>query len=221
MPFKPVSISLLVFCAAMPCGSVYAQTGPFGAAPVASQATAPPRAISSNAPIWGKLSPTQQQTLAPLNQTWDSLSEAHRRKWIALVENYSNMTATEQSMLRSRMVEWAELKPHEREQARLNFALSKKLPPADRSANWEAYQALSPEDKKKFAAVGTPKPAGAAVAIKPASPEKLASAPVIRNAPDARKAISGGSQLVNRNTLLPTTPKNTPEALPSNPAATN
>lgn len=192
-------------------------------APTVTQSSKPavvisPR-IANGAPTWAQLSPSQKVALEPLAQTWDSLSEAHRRKWVVLAENYANMPESEQTVLRSRMVEWAGLKPHEREQARLNFAQSKKVPAADRSANWEAYQALSPEDKKKFATAGQIKPAGAAVAVKPVPPEKLASAPVIRNAPDARKAMSEGSQNINRNTLLPVAEKKAPEGVTPSPAA--
>jgi hypothetical protein len=165
---------------------------------------------------WQKLSPQQQAALAPLAQTWNTLSDGHKRKWIALSANYSGLTRTEQETLQSRMGDWAALKPSEREQARLNFAQSKKLPAADRTATWEAYQALSPEDKKKLALEGSSKPTGAAVAIKPVAPEKLASAPVIRKATDARQALGGSSVTLNRSTLLPIPAK--PASVPTAPA---
>jgi hypothetical protein len=165
---------------------------------------------------WQTLSPQQQAALAPLAQTWNTLSDGHKRKWIALSANYSGLARAEQETLRSRMGDWASLKPSEREQARLNFAQSKKLPAADRTATWEAYQALSPEDKKKLASAGNAKPTGAAVAIKPVAPEKMASAPEIRKATDARRALGGSSLALNRSTLLPIPAK--PASAPSAPA---
>lgn len=131
-------------------------------------------------PTWSELTAVQQQTLAPLADTWRSLSEAHKRKWIALSANYPRMNAQEQAKLRGRMTEWAALSPQARNQARWNFVETKKLSPADKKAAWEAYQALPPEEKKRLAndarAVKPPAPATAA-AVRPVSPQKLARVP--------------------------------------------
>jgi hypothetical protein len=83
--------------------------------------------------------------------------------------------------MHSRMNEWVTLSPQQRAQARLNFArtkeLSKQLTPEEKKAKWETYQALSPEEKQKLAAKANPKPAGAATAVKPVAPQKLAPVP--------------------------------------------
>ena len=69
----------------------------------------------------------------------------------------------------------------QRAAARLNFAkakeLSKELTPEEKKAKWQTYQALSPEEKAKLAAKATPKPTGAATAVKPVEPQKLAVTP--------------------------------------------
>ena len=69
----------------------------------------------------------------------------------------------------------------QRAQARLNFGktkeLSRQLTPEEKKARWEAYQALSPEEKQKLAAKASPNPTGAATAVKPVSPQKLAAVP--------------------------------------------
>ncbi len=92
--------------------------------------------------------------------------------------------------MHSRMAEWASLSQQQRTQARMNFAESNKLVPkekaektATKTATWEAYQALSPEEKQKLAAKAAPKPAGAAMAIKPPLPAQLATVPATRNSP--------------------------------------
>ena len=60
-----------------------------------------PRPESS--PTWAELTPPQQQALEPLAGTWRTLSEAHKRKWLALSQNYPTMPAGERARLHSRM----------------------------------------------------------------------------------------------------------------------
>ena len=83
--------------------------------------------------------------------------------------------------MHSRMNEWVAMSPQQRAAARLNFAktkeLSKELTPDEKKAKWQTYQALSPEEKAKLAAKATPKPTGAATAVKPVEPQKLAVTP--------------------------------------------
>lgn len=128
-------------------------------------------------PAWKELTPTQHEALKPLGASWAGLSEGHKRKWIALSQNYAKMAPSEQVKLHSRMTEWAALSPQQRTQARFNFAETKAFSPDEKKAKWEAYQALSPEEKKKLAAGAARKPVGAAPAVKPVAPQKLASTP--------------------------------------------
>jgi hypothetical protein len=169
-------------------------------------ARAAPAVKAEASPIWGELNPQQQQSLAPLAVTWRTLSAAHKRKWIALSANYPTLPPTEQALLHSRMAEWAALSPQQRTQARLNFAATKAVPPIDKKAKWEAYQALPPEEKKKLAAGATaakPPPPPTAAAVQPVPQQKLTKVPTKpRKADsDARIAVSPGR--VDQNTLLP------------------
>ena len=129
-------------------------------------------------PLWIDLSESQQQALAPLAQLWPTMVEPHKRKWLALSQNFSQLSADEQSTLQSRMREWAALSPQQRTIARLNFAGAQQLPQEDKKAKWEAYQALSPEAKQKLAAQQAKPLTGAAPAVKPVAAAKLASPPV-------------------------------------------
>ena len=90
-------------------------------------------------------------------------------------------SAADQATMHSRMVEWVAMSPQQRAAARLNFAktkeLSNQLTPDEKKAKWETYQALSSEEKASLAAKATPKPAGAATAVKPVPVQKLAAAP--------------------------------------------
>ncbi|OYT93006.1 MAG: hypothetical protein CFE43_05720 [Burkholderiales bacterium PBB3] len=176
------------------------------AAPVAPSSAAVP-AVSSG-PRWSELTPAQQMTLKPLAPTWESLEPARKRKWLSLATTYPRLTAVEQEKMQSRMAEWAALSPRERAVARLNFAETKKVPPADRAANWDAYQALSPEDRQKLAAKARPAPVGAAIAPKQSTPDKVTPVPVTRHtsANDKPKG-SVVSPSIDRKTLLPQAPK--------------
>ncbi|MDE2416570.1 MAG: DUF3106 domain-containing protein [Burkholderiales bacterium] len=165
------------------------------------------------APMWSELKPSQQQSLAPLAGTWNTLSDNQRRKWIALAHNYPNLALVEQQKLHSRMAEWAALKPKDREQARWNFAETKKIAPSDLAANWEAYQALSPEVRKKLAAHAKRKPAGAAMAIMPVPTDKLAEVPKVAKSPVAKRLLIAKPESLDRHTLLPIAePRATPKA---------
>lgn len=160
-------------------------------------------------PTWQALTAAQQASLKPLAANWSGIGEGQKRKWLELSKNYPSLPAPEQAKLHSRMTEWASLSQQQRAQARLNFAETKTLSPREKAANWQAYQALSPEDRQKLAATAAPKPAGAAAAVKPVAAQKLAAVPVTRL--DTRHAAEGtlgtpGSQGVDRNTLLPHPP---------------
>ncbi|MDZ7920642.1 DUF3106 domain-containing protein [Rhodoferax sp.] len=178
--------------------------------PALAQATpaAPPKPLST--PLmalgWKDLSAVQRQSLKPLEGTWDTLNDGHKRKWIALAQNYPQLAPAEQAKMHGRMAEWAALKPRAREMARLNFAETKKVTPAERAANWEAYQALSPEEKKRLAKKTPAKPAGAAVSTKPLPPSKLTPVPVTRLSPEADRAKFTAQQAIDPNTLLPLAP---------------
>ena len=144
---------------------------------LAPKATAP--AIAK--PHWSELTPVQQQALKPLAMSWNTISAAQKRKWLEISKNYVTLPTADQATMHSRMNEWVTLSPQQRAQARLNFAktneLSKQLTPDEKKAKWDTYQALSPEEKEKLVAKGTPKTTGAATAVKPVSPQKLVAVP--------------------------------------------
>lgn len=135
----------------------------------------------TSGPTWTELTPQQKKSLAPLATHWHQVSAGQKQKWLEISKNYGALTPTEQAALNSRMTEWAALSPQERAQARLNFGktkeISKQLTAEEKSAKWKAYQALSLEEKSKLAAKASPKPKGAATAIKPVAPQKLVKIP--------------------------------------------
>ena len=120
-----------------------------------------------------------------------------KRRWIALADGYDKLSEKEQEKFRDRLQSWSSLSAVQRNQARLNFAATNKLAPDDKKAQWEAYQALSPEEREKLATGARKPPPGAALAIKPVPPEKMVVVP--RDI--ARK--DGATQPISNPTLLP------------------
>ena len=168
-----LSVILPLLCA----GVMTLAPGVVAHAQIAQPANAASATLSSR-PLWKDLSAPQQQALAPLMQLWPTMTEPHKRKWLALSQNFAQLSADEKSTLQGRMHEWAALSPQQRTTARLNFAGAQQVPQEDKRAKWEAYQALSPEAKQKLAAQQGVQPVlGAAPAVKPVPATKLATPP--------------------------------------------
>lgn len=136
----------------------------------------------SSRPYWRDLTAEQQQTLGPLAACWDGLQDLQKRKWLVIARNQGKLSPAERAVQHSRMTEWAGLSRQQREQARFNFDEVKQVPAAERKAKWEAYQALSEEEKRRLAESAAKRPQGAARTIRPVPAQKLAPVPVPRMA---------------------------------------
>ena len=144
---------------------------------------------SETGPSWESLGTAQQLALYPLAERWVMISEAQKRRWLALAVNFAALPATEQTKVHERMTEWANLSAQQRNQARLNYAVTSRLGLDDKRAQWEAYQALSDEERKALASKAAPNPHGAAPALRPVSPKKLVQVPAATQAsPDRPNA---------------------------------
>jgi Protein of unknown function (DUF3106) len=166
----------LVLVLALPMGSF--------AEPAARPARVQPPAAPLNAPpAWTTLTAAQQAALQPLAPIWHEINTSRKRKWIALSANFNRLSATEQATLHVRMGDWARLSTAERNRARLNFVETRDLSAAEKKAQWEAYQALSPAQKQQWATQAGNRPqVGAAPAITGRPTGKLANVPVTRSA---------------------------------------
>ena len=200
---------LLVSCGVLLTGNVgLAQTPTVVAAKIAP--SLPGR------PLWMDLTESQQQALAPLAQLWPTMTEPHKRKWLAVSQNFAQLTVDEQSTVQGRMREWAALSPQQRAAARLNYADAQQLLQEDKKAKWAAYQALSPEAKQKLAAQQNKPLLGAAPAVKPVAAAKLATPPTASSNKSLPRIATDQAA---PTTLLPN-PVNTTSA-PSTPATEN
>lgn len=145
-------------------------------------------------PMWKDLSPPQQVALDPLKGEWDRMETMRKQKWLDIANRYASMKPDEQLRMQERMRDWTRLTPDERRLARENYTLSKKIDKSQKSAEWEKYQQLPEEEKKKLAldAAATKKQVTnlpPATQVKPLAPSKPppagCPAGTIRNAPAA------------------------------------
>ena len=179
-----------------------------------AEALAPARSTGSNeahstetrvlasGPAWSALEPGQRQALQPLAARWALLSELQKRRWLVLAQTFATLSEAEQAKLHNRMSEWASLSAQQRNQARLNFATANKLAPDNKRAQWEAYQALSAEEKRRLAAANAnPRPKGAATALRPVPARKLVRVPA---------AIASNANRANPPKIPPQAPASSP-----------
>ncbi len=177
--FLPVLGALRVTALLMTGAIFFAHAAPAQhSAQAAKVATA--KTTASSRPYWRDLTAEQQKTLGPLSALWDTLPELQKRKWLIISRNQARLSPEERAVQHGRMTEWASLSRQQREQARFNFDEVKQVPAAERKAKWEAYQALSIEEKRRLADAAAKRPKGAAGTIRPVSPEKLAPVPATR-----------------------------------------
>lgn len=182
-----------------------AQTATATGSPTASGAV-----TLTNRPQWHELTTAQQQALSPLVQLWPSMTEPHKRKWLAVSQNFAQLSPDERTTIQSRMREWAALTAQQRATARLNFANAQQLLQEDKRAKWEAYSALPEEAKQKLAAQQIKPLTGVAPAVKPVAAGKITTPPAASSTKALPRIASDQSAPA---TLLPiTTTASSPDA---------
>lgn len=130
-------------------------TVPVGAQTASSAAGASSRAPATSraeeGPTWSSLKPAQRDALKPLEREWSGIDPLRKQKWLEIADRFPSMTAQDKSRLHERMAEWTKLSPMERGQVRMNYLEARQAPPQNRQASWEAYQALSDEQRRELA----------------------------------------------------------------------
>jgi hypothetical protein len=107
--------------------------------------------VIAHAQSWSELNQDQRAVLAPLEEDWSSLTPPRQKKWVEVANRYPFMSEAEQSVLQSRMSQWAELSTKQRQRARDNYLRTLNISPEQKAAAWESYQQLSDEEKKLLA----------------------------------------------------------------------
>jgi len=124
-----------------------------GSTPTAPVAGARPVTMiqpKMDGPYWRELSPAQHQVLSPLISVWDQLDGPQKLKWLEISRRFAKMKPEEQNRMQERMRAWVALTPEQRRVAREVYSRSRKLNTDQKSAQWQQYQQLSDEQKKKL-----------------------------------------------------------------------
>ena len=184
------------------CFSPQAQAQPQNAVVVAQPNVTAPAPVKPASREWQALSKRQKQALAPLSSEWHTLTAAQKQKWRTLAKSFFELSDEEQMTLHARMRDWATLTPRQRNQARFNFNSAQSLTIQDKRAQWEAYQALSAQEKRTLSA-GPKPPVKSAARSTTAPSSRLVRPPVLPvNASQAKQRIAL-SRPVHPKTLLP------------------
>jgi hypothetical protein len=184
------------------------QAGVTAARPQPARATLLPLAQ----PLWSDLGAAQRQVLAPFESQWNALPLEEKRAWADLARRFPRMRPEEQTRIERRIAEWAALTPEERRIARRNYRLARQLPAEDRLADWERYQAMTPDQRTVLNEAGASRGTAARQAAAPTGLAKEAAQPLPRRAP-VRPPVAAGGQAVPSTEVAPTV------GVPSVPAA--
>jgi hypothetical protein len=177
-------------------------------------APAPAPALTDK-PLWKELTAPQRVALDPLKVEWDRLDTARKAKWIDIANRYSAMKPDEQQRVQERMRAWVKLTPEQRRVARENYTLSKKVDKSQKASQWEQYQQLPEEQKRKLAADAAVKKQKQPVTALPPKTQPKALAPTpkrqcppntVRNANPAGPACIPGAATSVITPQTPATP---------------
>lgn len=150
-----------------------------GASAMAVARQASPAVSTIEKPSWKELNRPQQTALEPLQNEWDGMEGLRKQQWLDIANRFGAMKPDEQQRLHERMRAWLKMTPEERRLVRENYTMTQKLDKSAKSLQWEQYQQLPEEEKRRLAAEAAakkqvtnlpPKTQPSAVApIKPAS----------------------------------------------------
>lgn len=200
---------------AMPSRAADPQTAP-GATQAASTLSASKSEVK---PLWTELTPLQREVLSPMASQWPQLDANHKAKWLEVTRKYQAMPPEKQQKLKENIADWAKLTPEQHRQARENYARTKKLDPNQKAAQWQEYQQLPEDQKKKLAEdapakkriANLPSLQAKAKTVEPLkAPKKPASAPAasapLQAIPNTPAPNAGAIPVTNPQPAVPPTP---------------
>ncbi len=147
-------------------------------------------------PGWSDLSSSQRQVLASFESQWQQLPLNEKRAWADLASRFPQMSEQDQARVQRRISEWAGLSPEERKLARANFRMAQQTGSANLQADWERYQAMTPEQRAVLGTAGSTSNTAARHAGAPTGLAKEASQPLPRRAPKTVIASEPDGQAV-------------------------
>ena len=119
-------------------------------APAASPARGAAPKAAPGSIAWKSLSAPQARVLAPLAPVWASLDDEQQQRWVELAARYPRFSTHDQRLMQERMTEWAAMSAADRRRARVQFQQASALSVQERQAQWQAYQSLSPDERRRL-----------------------------------------------------------------------
>lgn len=110
--------------------------------------------VVANTVAWASLSSGQKQVLSPLAAQWSNMDAMSQEKWLRVADRYPSLPPEAQQRVMARMHQWARLPDNERGQARLRYQQARQISPQELQQRWQAYQALSEQERQELARVG-------------------------------------------------------------------
>jgi hypothetical protein len=160
----------------------------------ADEAAPRPSLLPLAQPLWSELTEAQQQVLAPFASQWNALPSSEKRAWADLALTFPKMKPERRKRVERRIVEWAALTPQQRRIARENYRLAQQRSNERLVAEWEAYQAMTPEQRSVLVSAGsTPSNTAARSAAGPTGLARVAYQPLPRRQPPAATGPTGTS----------------------------
>lgn len=168
----------------------------------------PAVARAPSGPAWSELTPAQRSALRPLQAQWAGIEDARKRKWLDIAARFPRMSPEQQHRLRERMAEWAAMSPAQRNAARLQFETARLVPPDERQARWDAYQALPNEQRQALAEQAARRAPAARVAARPDPIRSEAKSNIVQPTPGGSPPRSVAPATVQANVGASTRPIN-------------
>jgi len=142
-------------------------------------------------PLWSELGEAQRRVLEPFASQWNALPASEKRAWADLALRFPRMKPEQRKRVEQRIVEWAALTPQQRLIARENYRLAQQRSSERLVAEWEAYQAMTPEQRSVLVSAGsTPSNTAARSAAGPTGLARVAYQPLPRR---SQPAVAGGA----------------------------
>jgi hypothetical protein len=155
-------------------------------------------------PLWSELGAVQQRVLEPFAAQWNALPVSEKRAWADLASRFPKMKPEERKRVEKRIAEWAALTPEQRRLARANYRLAQQVARENVLAEWESYQAMTPEQRSVLGTAGSTSNTAARHAGASTGLAKEAAQPLPRRAPKPAVANGSGPPQVPVGSVTPT-----------------
>lgn len=147
------------FAIALLAGALATPAAAHGRGDDPSHRRPPPVPEGVSVPAWSDLSPKQQQALAPLRESWNTLPASRRVMALERAERrarWEAMTPEQRERMREGMRNYRDLPPPLREKMRESMRVLHALPDAERKALRARWRQLSPEQRRAWLEAGGP-----------------------------------------------------------------